>query len=285
MGRSSFTSAEIDELRRLIREKQTADRWRQKTLRARMRRIGFYISDFASDYKGFVVSDLDELIGRGTIEVTESASVKEEATPERVLRSSEPQRTAAPRGDAEAVARALMNDPVVLAVALGPPGAAGVPGAPGFYAWWAARGAIPGLPHHPHPRRPELGLLYAGISPARPSSRGTIRSRVVAQHVRGNTSSSTFRFVLASLLLEELALTPRKTASKVVLDREDNARLREWQLGHLYLTWCERERPWEVEGAVVALMEPPLNSAGNSAHPFYPRVSSARSAFRAAALG
>ncbi len=35
------------ELRELIREKQTTDRTRRKTLRARMRRIGFYISDFA----------------------------------------------------------------------------------------------------------------------------------------------------------------------------------------------------------------------------------------------
>jgi hypothetical protein len=47
-----------------------------------------------------------------------------------------------------------------------------------------------------------------------------------ADHVRGNTSSSTFRYVLASLLLEELALTPRLAASKVVLDRQDNARTR-----------------------------------------------------------
>jgi hypothetical protein len=78
---------------------------------------------------------------------------------------------------------------------------------------------------------------------------GDIRSRVLGQHVHGNTSSSTFRFVLASLLREELALTPRTAASKVVLDREDNARLREWQLQHLSLTWCERERPWEVEAA------------------------------------
>lgn len=285
MGRSSFTSAEIDELRRLIREKQTADRSRQKALRARMRRIGFYISDFASDYEGFVVSDLDELIGRGTIEVNESASVEEEAAPERMLGSSEPQGTAAPGGDTEAVARALTSDPVALAVALGPAEAGGVPGAPGFYAWWAARGAIPGLPHHPHPRHLGLGLLYVGISPARPSSRGTIRSRVAGQHVRGNTSSSTFRFVLASLLLEELSLTPRRAASKVVLDRGDNDRLREWQREHLSLTWCVRELPWEVEGEVIALMEPPLNSAGNKAHPFYSRVRSARVAFRATAVG
>jgi hypothetical protein len=89
--------------------------------------------------------------------------------------------------------------------------------------------------------------------------------------------------VLASLLREELALTPRKSASKVVLDPEDNARLRDWQFGRLSLTWCERERPWEVEAGVIALTQSPLNSSGNRDHPFYARVTSARAAFRAAA--
>jgi hypothetical protein len=67
--RSGFTSAEISELRLLIREKQTAPPDRQKAIRAKMRRIGFYISDYA-DYPGFVESDLDDLIARGTITVT-----------------------------------------------------------------------------------------------------------------------------------------------------------------------------------------------------------------------
>lgn len=71
VGRSSFTRDEIDELRRLVREKQTADASRQKTLRARMRRMDFYISDFTSDYDGFVASDLDDLIRRRVISVTD----------------------------------------------------------------------------------------------------------------------------------------------------------------------------------------------------------------------
>ena len=66
--RSTFTSTEIAELRRLIREKQTAPPDRQKALRAKMRRTGFYITDYA-DYTGFVASDLDDLITRGTITV------------------------------------------------------------------------------------------------------------------------------------------------------------------------------------------------------------------------
>ena len=70
VGRTSFTRAEIERLRALLREKQTADASRQKTLRAQMRRLGFNISDFA-DYPGFVVSDLDDLIQRGTITVSD----------------------------------------------------------------------------------------------------------------------------------------------------------------------------------------------------------------------
>lgn len=71
MGRNRFTRSELEELRRLIREKQTADASRQKTLRARMRRMDFYISDFTADSEGFVVSDLDDLISRGAITVSD----------------------------------------------------------------------------------------------------------------------------------------------------------------------------------------------------------------------
>lgn len=184
--------------------------------------------------------------------------------------------------DAEAVAAALRGDPISLISALEPEDAGGLPAAPGFYAWWIERGTIAGVPHQPHPVHVELGLLYVGISPKRLGSGGLIRSRVIDHHVKGNTSSSTFRFVLAALLLGELALQPRATLKKVVLEHDDNERLRQWQFNHLSLTWCQRERPWEIEDAVIALMQPPLNSAANQAHPFYPRVSSARAAFRAA---
>lgn len=71
-GRYTFTQAEIAELRRLVREKQTAPRDRQKQLRSKMRRIGFYITDFSFDQQGFVVSDLDELIEEGSVKITDA---------------------------------------------------------------------------------------------------------------------------------------------------------------------------------------------------------------------
>ena len=54
-GKSSFQESECAELRRLLAEKQIADRDRQKALRGRMRSIGFYITDWTGDQQGFTV--------------------------------------------------------------------------------------------------------------------------------------------------------------------------------------------------------------------------------------
>lgn len=75
-GRTTFTRQEAAELRRLIAEKRTADRGRQKTLRARVRAIGFYITDFVTDQRGFTVSDFDHVVARGVIVVVESGETR-----------------------------------------------------------------------------------------------------------------------------------------------------------------------------------------------------------------
>lgn len=65
-GRNVFTVAEIDRLRRLFREKDDADRDEQKTIRDKMRRIGFYITDFAGNMNS---TDFDILLNSGKIEI------------------------------------------------------------------------------------------------------------------------------------------------------------------------------------------------------------------------
>jgi hypothetical protein len=155
-----------------------------------------------------------------------------------------------------------------------------LPAAPGFYGWWSQRGAIAAVPHVPHPLDAELSLLYVGISPARETSRQTIRARVTGNHLTGNVGSSTFRFILAALLVEALDIHPYLRGTKVALSAPENARLSAWQREHLLLTSCASERPWEVESEVIARLTPPLNSTGNAAHPFHPAVRAARAEFR-----
>ena len=71
MGRLRFTQSEIDQLRALLSELRRAEPTRQKTIRSKMRRIGFYITDVSHDGDGFTLSEFDALIRRGAITISD----------------------------------------------------------------------------------------------------------------------------------------------------------------------------------------------------------------------
>lgn len=175
------------------------------------------------------------------------------------------------------VVRALTGTPVLLDVAKGPDG---LPSVGGLYAWWTVPDSIPRVPRCPHPSE-DLDLFYVGIAPKDSKSQATLRSRVVDNHINGNTGSSTFRKTLASLLFETMGWQPRFT-DRPLLSADDNATLRDWQHQNLRLTWAEHPKPWDIEDLVIARLQPPLNLAGNSAHPFHGFLSSARQRFKSA---
>jgi hypothetical protein len=159
-------------------------------------------------------------------------------------------------------------------------GREGLPPVGGLYAWWSVQGSIPGVPRCSHPSE-NLDLFYVGIAPKDSSSQATLRSRVVDNHINGNTGSSTFRKTLASLLFEAMGWRPRFT-DRPLLSVADNATLRDWQHQNLRLTWAEHPEPWDIEDIVIARLQPPLNLAGNAAHPFHGVLSSARKRFKSA---
>ncbi|MDE6299898.1 MAG: hypothetical protein K2M10_09690 [Muribaculaceae bacterium] len=64
-GKSEFTSVELNEIRELIRQKCQASRDEQKSIRAKMRKMGFYITDFVTDITS--VEEFDNLVKSGTI--------------------------------------------------------------------------------------------------------------------------------------------------------------------------------------------------------------------------
>jgi hypothetical protein len=66
-GRNEFTEEEIDEIRGALCELRRVDSGRQKTIRDRLRRIGFYITDYSHEADGFTVSDFEEMLSCGTI--------------------------------------------------------------------------------------------------------------------------------------------------------------------------------------------------------------------------
>ncbi|MGY2001688.1 GIY-YIG nuclease family protein [Blastococcus sp. SYSU DS1024] len=156
-----------------------------------------------------------------------------------------------------------------------------VPTEPGLYAWWSLPGALPGVSGPGHPDG-QHELVYVGLARSTPSSRATLRSRVVGNHIRGTTGQSTLRRSLASLLHEQQGWRSRYT-DRPLLVPEDELELNAWMQDHLALTWAVHEEPWTVEAHVIAELTPPLNQSANAAHPLYRHVRDARRRWRTAA--
>jgi hypothetical protein len=183
----------------------------------------------------------------------------------------------------QTITAALTLPPTSIEIALSPARERGLPPDPGFYAWWARDGSLPGTPAQPHPTQDGWGLLYVGIAPVRSSSKQRLRSRVAGNHLQGNTGASTFRLSLAALLLDDLDFHPFRKGAKVVLPASENRALSTWQRANLRITWVVQREPWTYEPSVIDRLQPPLNLAGNTSHPFHQTMSEARAAFRAAA--
>lgn len=86
--------------------------------------------------------------------------------------------------------------------------------------------------------------------------------------------------MLAALLLDDLKLRPTLRNGRYALADDGECILRRWQEDELRLTWCEWERPWVIERDVIALMKPPLNSAGTTTNASSEEVRQARRELR-----
>jgi hypothetical protein len=131
-----------------------------------------------------------------------------------------------------------------------------------------------------------LTLLYVGISPKAPpvsgvgTSRQNLRRRL-RQHFALNAYGSTLRLTLGCLLAEQLGIQLRRVGSGTRLTFADGeARLSQWMAENAFVCWVVHERPWELEDALVKMLDLPLNLQGNDRHPFHTYLKEARAAAR-----
>jgi len=80
--KTEFTEFEANQIRKLIDKKLVASNNEQKTIRNKIRSLGFYFSDFSSK-KGYTVQDFEDLIKTGEIkivgqEITENTQIESE---------------------------------------------------------------------------------------------------------------------------------------------------------------------------------------------------------------
>ena len=69
-GNSKFSNSEVKAIKELTVEKVHASSNEQKAIRNRIRKLGFYYSDFSSSKHGYTTEDFDEIVKSGRIKIT-----------------------------------------------------------------------------------------------------------------------------------------------------------------------------------------------------------------------
>ena len=150
-----------------------------------------------------------------------------------------------------------------------------VPKKPGIYAWFFTD-LLPLVPTSDCIEQDKLKLLYIGIAPRKPTKEGsisksTLRNRII-YHYKGNAYGSTLRLTLGCLLSEKLDIHLRrvgKRGRRMNFTQEGEHRLSCWMEKNAFVTWIEREYPWELEKIALKEISLPFNLKGNKHHPFY----------------
>ena len=68
-GQNTFTTSQVETIKKLIAEKVLATPDKQKGIRGKIRNIGFHYSDFSSKKDGYTVADFEALIRSGQIKI------------------------------------------------------------------------------------------------------------------------------------------------------------------------------------------------------------------------
>jgi hypothetical protein len=100
----------------------------------------------------------------------------------------------------------------------------------------------------------------------------TLRSRIGGNHLSGNAGSSTFRKTLSAALLAPLQLQVSRNDH---LDEASNRAVSTWMRHHLAVVTAvveERTSLAQVEEAVLARLDPPLNLMGMAPTPIRARL-------------
>ena len=248
-GKGTFTQTEISELRDLIKERIKADRSRQKGIRAKMRKIGFYGSD---DF-GIIdmqPSDFERLINSGRIKVIgQKTDQKVELHNQKIEKSVDTNSTI------KSSTEFTLFDPEKH-------DSEHVPDNPGNYIVCLKNGSL----------LPDIGVsckmkTYQGFNVIYTGIAGkSLRKRDYRQHFTGNNAgSSTLRKSIGSLFgYAKIARDKDPNNGKTKFKETDEIKLSKWMQSNLVLYFKSNLKPDDLEDELIRELNPPLNLSKNS---------------------
>ena len=221
-GKNTFTTEEIALIKKYIQERVKAEPSAQKGIRAKMRKIGFYGSDFG--IYDCQVSDLEGLIRSGRIKVIGGKPVSAKA-PSATPLPAVPTKAAKPAACATAPVKGLAATEKRLIqgdfVSVGALSGEMVPDVPGLYCIKLRKGAK--LPAKFGKVR-EDGIIYIGQAST------SLRQRFWKQELNHIGAATFFRSIGAMLgyMPPKGSLVGKKNQNNFKFSPEDTESIREW---------------------------------------------------------
>jgi len=255
-GKNVFNSIEIQIIEGLIGEKLSATLDKQKSIRHKIRKTGFYYSDFNSKREGYTIEDFRLLIEDGQIEIRDNFN---ESPISAIMKQTENKRIELPdfSGFNSILEAFKLNkfDPKIHSEG-------SIPNIPGNYIFCLKKDSkFPTLVVKPN-LHTFIGLevIYTGISS------NSLRVRDFKQHFKGNNSGrSTVRKSLGVLLgYKQISRDKDPNSNKTKFNVIDEKSLSEWMLENLIMFFCPCSEYNEIEFLLINHFNPPLNLKSNS---------------------
>lgn len=261
-GQNTFTSLEVEIIKKLITEKVLATPDKQKGIRGKIRKIGFHYSDFSSKKVGYTVDDFEELIRSGQIKIR-NGNYKPEAngTVKTIYKSTKVEKKLPiiqkSKDLKSSLDRFKINrfDPKIDSETI-------ITNSPGNYILCLKKNSnLPTVSIKPILVKFEgLQVIYTGIAG------GSLRTRDFRQHFKGNNAGrSTLRKSLGVLFgYNQIPRDSNPSTGKTKFNIEDEIYLSEWMCDNLIMYFLPTSDFNNIEIELINHFNPPLNLKANN---------------------
>lgn len=260
-GQNTFTSLQIQTIKKLIAEKIAATPDKQKRIRAEIRNIGFYYLDFSSKKDGYTVADFEALIRSGQIKISDENYMPITTTTTKLIDKLKPVEKKLPiiqisKGLNSNLDNFKINrfDPKTDSEII-------IANSSGNYIFCLKKNSkLPTVSIKPILTNFEgLQIIYTGIAGC------SLRTRDFRQHFKGNNAGrSTLRKSLGVLFgYEQIPRDSDPNTRKTKFGNAEELKLSEWMCNNLIMFFLPTSDFSTIEIELINHFNPPLNLKDN----------------------
>lgn len=261
-GQSTFTSLQIQTIKKLIAEKVVSPPDKQKGIRGKIRSIGFHYSDFSSKKDGYTVADFEALIRSGQIKISDrNFNSSTTATTKPIDKTKPVERKVLIIQKSNVLISNLDNfkvnrfDPKADSETI-------IANSSGNYILCLKKNSkLPTRSIKPILTNFEgLQVIYTGIAGS------SLRTRDFRQHFKGNNAGrSTLRKSLGVLFgYKQIPRDSDPNTGKTKFGNADELKLSEWMCNNLIMFFLPTSDYDSIEIELINHFNPPLNLKDNS---------------------